>query len=394
MAVLLLLAGSATAWGASANIAAVDGLGDDGTAYVQSPNMGAVLFSDYPGVSMTAVRFADVNAATLANYDTLFLFACNPDVFSDSQKDDIVAFVNNGGKLVIWDAEDPGAGNSWDYSWLPTQFATNCPGATGDTGYPITIVEENQLSKSNPLDSLYIDVGTLGSQSDAVADSNIFTSYVPDEWCVDMTATNFNDVTGPVHVYTKSFGQGILIYSGLDWDYASQLYSPVTGPILQKILLQEFTAASLPCSVPITPTLDVIKVADKTVYNVDDTVTFTVTVTNPGTVPAEDVTLTDSPPPEVSLSQTVYPLGDIAPGNSASVDIIGKAVKEGCNLENEVVATGLLDGDPFFNGGATATFSIGTACGPVSTPEFPTLALPVGMLLGLVFVVYSIKKIK
>jgi uncharacterized repeat protein (TIGR01451 family) len=391
MAVLFLLVGSATAWGKSLNVAAVDDETGASALYVNSYNMDALVYSDFT-TPMTTVEPGNVNAATLANYDTLLLFACNPNVFSAGQKADIVAFVKGGGKLVIWDSEDPGAGNSWNYNWLPSPFATSCPGATGVFTGTLNILEENTLSSADSSSSYYIDTLKLTTQTDAVADSNVFTTYLPTDWCVDMEATNVLNQFGPNHVYTNTkagkVGTGIVIYSGLDWDYSDVQ----AGADLVKMVQQEFDTSTLPCLITPTPSLDVTKVVDKTVYNVDDTVTFTVRVTNPGTFTAEDVELVDSPPAEVSLSQTVYVLGDIAPGASAQVDIVGKAVKEGCDLKNEVIASGLYKGVPFFSGGATATFDIGTNCKPISTPEFPTLALPIAMIIGIVFIVYSVKR--
>jgi uncharacterized repeat protein (TIGR01451 family) len=386
---LLLVTLPASAWGTSTAVAAVDDFGGSSPNYVYSTQM-RYLFYSYFTTPMTTVEPGDVNAATLASYDTLLLFACNPTVFSVSQKADIVAFVEGGGKLVIWDSEEPGAGNSWDYSWLPTPFSSSCPGATGAFTGVLNILEENTLSSSVGASPYYIDTNKLVTQTDAVGDSNVFVSYLPSDWCVDMEATNVLNQIGPNHVYTKHAGDGIIIYCGLDWDYSGT----TAGADLIKIIQQEFDTSTLPCSASPEPSLTVTKVADKSVYDVGDTVTFTITVTNPGTFTADDVQLVDYPPAEVSLSQTTYDLGDIAGGQSVFQDIIGTADTEGCNVKNDVIATGFYNGVAFFSGGDSATFDIGTNCDGTPVPEFPTIAMPVTMMLGILFVVVMVQRRK
>jgi len=402
---VIMIASPAAAWGASHNVAAVTD-GSSTSAQVCSSQMGCVYFSDYestvPGLDMVTMSPANVNTVNLANYDTLFLFATNPSVFSASQKADINAFVARGGKLLIWDSEDPGTGTVWDYQWLKTPFATAVPGAYGAHGI-LDIVANNQLSSDNPADASYIDAAGLGSNTDAVGDANVFTSFVPSQWCVDMTADSVLTwmPTGPTHVFTaNSASSGIIIYSGLDWDAAGYTSGWGTSDAyeLKKILRNEMTASSLPCGIPPSTTLTVQKTCDKAVYAVGDTVVCTISVTNPDTTyTAEDVAIIDYPPAEVSLISTPVNLGDIGPGQTVETKLRGTAVAEGCNLENSVVATGYYLNLPIFTGGDTTTFDIGNTCGgcpPGTTcaPEFPSLALPVGMILGIAFIAYSLRK--
>jgi uncharacterized repeat protein (TIGR01451 family) len=393
--VALMLISPAMAWGASVNVAAVDDNSGTYSTYVQSSTMGRVYYSDY-SQTFTTVQPANVNAATLANYDTLFLFACNPSVFTAQQKADIVAFVTSGGKLIIWDSEEPGYLNQWDYSWLPSPFLTAVPGAQGARGI-LTIVEENVLSSNDPTSPYFISEAILGSNTDAVGDANVFTSYVPADWCVDMLAKNVLNIEGPTHVYTKSVGTGIIIYCGLDWDYAGTSTgwgSDTSGAYhLKKILQQEFNADSLPCNVQPSGNLDVTKTADKACYTVGETITFTVTVTNPANNPytASNVGLVDYPPAEVTLIDPAsYALGDLAPGQSVVTFITGTAAANGNGLENSAVATGYYMGAPVFTGGDTVTFNIG--CNNV--PEFPTLALPIGLIIGMMGAVAMIRRRK
>jgi uncharacterized repeat protein (TIGR01451 family) len=400
MAILLaviMVVSPVAAWGASVKVAAVDDESGTSATSVYSGQMGTFYYSDYAAQTITTEQPANINAATLAKYDTLFLFACNPAVFSASQKADIVAWVNAGGKLVITDSEDPYP-NTWDYTWLPAPFATAVPGAQGASG-KLFDVEENQISKIDTTSPFYIDNLTLSSGTDAVGDANIFTSYVPSDWCVDMIADNVLAIPpGPTVVYTKGAGDGIVIYDGLDWDYAGSGtgYSG-NGQWIKKIIRNAFNAYSLPCSQPpIQQSLIVDKTCDKTVYAKDDLVVCTITVTNPGTYTAQNVGLVDYPPAEITMGTTTASLGNIAPGQTITTVFRATADKEGCDLENKVVATGYYGGQPIFTGGDTFVFTIGdpAACNPHPSPEFPTLALPVGMILGLAFVVYSLKPVR
>ncbi len=196
--------------------------------------------------TFTNLAPANVNAANLAAYDTVLMnvassqMGCNVDTLSTTAKADLVAFVNNGGKLIIYDSEC----SPQNYAWLPYSFTTNNPGAQGARG-TLTIIEENILSISPPGDTHYIDYVALGQNTDAVGDMNVMTT-LDSKWCLDMSGTNINQVTGPVHTYAK-YGSGLIVYNGLDVDYLSGGSDPVNG--LRKIWVQELQAASslLPC---------------------------------------------------------------------------------------------------------------------------------------------------
>jgi hypothetical protein len=198
----------------------------------------------------TPMDQAAVSAASLAPFDTAVLnmatsaMACNSATLSPAQQADLVAFVGGGKKLIIFDSEcSPGL----DYSWLPYPFTTNNPGAMGAPG-TLTIVEENTLSSNNPADPHFIDAVDLSVNTDAVGDMNVMTTLDPN-WCLDMSGTNYNNVTGPVHTYAKFpllTDAGLIIYNGLDQDYQW-----AGNPNLRKIWVQElqqpFNPSMLPC---------------------------------------------------------------------------------------------------------------------------------------------------
>jgi len=176
--------------------------------------------------------------------------ACNVNGnLSAPQKADLVTFVQQGGKLIIYDSECA----PQNYSWLPYPFTTSNPGARGAFG-TVTIVEDNVLSSGNSLDSHFINATILGTQTDAIGDMNVMTTRDAN-WCLDMSGTNVLGVTGPVHTYAR-FGSGLLIYNGMDVDVLGSSTAPnaANGPgNLSKIWLQELQAAFNPSPVADLP---------------------------------------------------------------------------------------------------------------------------------------------
>jgi len=204
--------------------------------------------------TFTAMSPADVSAANLAPFDTAVLnmaswaMACNTDTLSASQKADLVDFVADGHKLIIYDSECwPGP---LDYSWMPFPFSTSNPGAMGAPG-TLTIVEDNYLSTNDGADPHFVSAAYLSSNTDAVGDMNVMTTYDPN-WCVDMSGTNYNQVTGPVHTYADypaGSAAGLFIYNGMDMDY---LYNNEAN--LRRVWTQELQqpfnpVVNLPCIV-------------------------------------------------------------------------------------------------------------------------------------------------
>ena len=218
--------------------------------------------SDLNAINFTAMAPSAVSAASLATYDTAVLnmasnaMACNPNNLTAQAKIDLVDFVDEGKKLIIYDSECyPGP---IDYSWLPYPFTTANPGALGASG-TLTVVENNSLSGTigdsscTGVDPYCIDVAYLGSYTDAVGDMNVMTAHDPN-WCVDMSGTNAINVTGPVHTYAKyppATDSGLIIYNGLDVDYMT--ISGSGHDELQKIWVQElqqpFNPSGLPCGI-------------------------------------------------------------------------------------------------------------------------------------------------
>ena len=185
----------------------------------------------------------DVNAANLAMYDTAVLNVASPGTYCNTgnltgqAQADLNTFVGNGKKLIIYDSEC----SPQDYSWLPYPFTTANPGQQRAHG-TLTIRENNFLSTMigdltcGGLDVHCINASYLGGSTDAVGDMNVMTTYDPN-WCLDMSGTNINRNTVPVHTYAKSpsgTDKGLIICNGLDMDYLT-----LNDPQLRKIWVQE-----------------------------------------------------------------------------------------------------------------------------------------------------------
>ena len=210
------------------------------------------------GGDLSAFNFVNlpvgsVNASNLAVVDTALLnvaspgMGCSTSSLSDAAKAALVSFLNGGGKLIIYDSEC----SSVDYSWLPTPFTTNNPGAAGAQGVA-ELVENDALGTTNPGDPEFVDLAALSQNTDAVGDANVMTTRDP-AWCLHMSATNVNLVSGPAHTYAR-VGQGLLIYNGFDVDYMPN-DPPNTLTKLWtlelKVPFDPTPRSALPCRVPV-----------------------------------------------------------------------------------------------------------------------------------------------
>lgn len=215
------------------------------------------IIGDFSEFHFSPMLPSAVSASSLASYDTVVLnmaasamWVTDPNTLNvtfaldATQKQAIVDWVGAGGKLIIYDSEMSLGGAGLDYSWLPYPFTTNNPGAMGAAG-TLTIVEENVLSSKDPLKPTFIDAVHLGTMTDAVGDMNVMTTHDPN-WYVDMAGTNVNGVSGPVHTYAR-YGNGLMIYNGLDQDYQAD----PTADGLMKIWYLE-----LACAFNLTPMTD------------------------------------------------------------------------------------------------------------------------------------------
>lgn len=183
------------------------------------------------GDSFTFVNLAPATIAdgTIANpivaggFDTVVLMGPNfnfatywadPDFNSR-----ITNFVDDGGKLIIYTSEDLSAN---EFAGFIYPFTIDTPGQTGSFSGTLTNLVDDTLSASNPADPYYVNLALITSQTDAVGDLTVMTSY-DSHWYIDLFGTNVNNVGGPGHTYAF-YGDGLIIMNGLDVDYTGSAY--------------------------------------------------------------------------------------------------------------------------------------------------------------------------
>jgi hypothetical protein len=165
------------------------------------------------------------NPITAGGFDTVVLMATNFNFASYWTDTDfntrITDFVYNGGKLIIYTSE---TNSATEFSAFIYPFAVDTPGATGSRSGTLTNLVDDTLSSSEPTDATYVDLAKITSDTDAVGDLTVMTSYDA-HWYIDLFGINVNHVGGPAHTYAF-YGSGIIIFNGLDVDYTGNSYPP------------------------------------------------------------------------------------------------------------------------------------------------------------------------
>jgi len=129
--------------------------------------------------------------------------------------------------------------------------------------------------------------------------------------------------------------------------------------------------------------------------------TYTISYLNGNTYPVDNVVITDTLPAEVEFVSATsggteaggvvtWNIGTVAAGASGSVSVTVK-VKAG-TADGYISNSVMIDSDQ--TPPTTVNEQTSVQTGVIPSPEFPTLALPVGMILGLAFVVYSLKPVR
>ncbi len=240
------------------------------------PALAGFNFFDTPVASLSLTSLTDGSICGGTACDTLVLnvasspgfggLGCTTAGLTAAQKADINGFAANGGKVIIYDSECTFSG-SVDYSWVTFPFNTNNPGAQGFVGGTLNIVEDNILSHNDSTNPHYIDSNAITTQTDAVGDMNVVDLTTVDPgWCLDLSGTNVNNVSGATHMYAQS-GTGLYIYNGLDTDYISGFVGPTGSGQLAKIWQQELEAVPDPALLPCLVSLVGITLSPDTAEN-------------------------------------------------------------------------------------------------------------------------------
>ncbi len=167
-------------------------------------------------------------------------------------KQALVAWVANGNKLIISDADSCGPGQVPDYSFLPYRFATSNPGGRAAAS-ALQIVEQNFLVSPDSHDPAFFDEPSWrlkknGNMSNDFGDSNTVIRY-DDHWCGALFGTNAIGGSGFVMAYAH-YGRGVILYDGIDRDQSANL---AYQQYVARQLLLPFRPDPLPCSLRVAP---------------------------------------------------------------------------------------------------------------------------------------------
>jgi hypothetical protein len=200
------------------------------------------------------ILITDITTTTLSRFDTLVLSqVCDVGTaLSPSQKQAIVNWVRQGGKLIIYDSDVCGGYSLFatgvpvvDYSWLPYPFVTDNPGGRGSSSGHFTVVANDTMVSNDPTSPYYIDAAAIDRTE--IGDANVMITHDPN-WCGDALARNVNNQQGFVHAYAF-YGNGLIIYNGLDTD-------DISDPAMAKIWEQELAQVWDPTGGQRPPTLN------------------------------------------------------------------------------------------------------------------------------------------
>jgi hypothetical protein len=232
-------------------------------------------------------------------------------------KQALVAWVANGNKLIISDADSCGSGQVPDYSFLPYSFATSNPGGRAAAS-ALQILEQNFLVSPDSHNPAFFDEPSWrlrqnGNQSNDFGDSNTIVQY-DDHWCGALFGTNAIGASGFVMAYAH-YGRGVIVYDGIDRDqYQNLAYQQYAA----RQLLLPFRPDPLPCTLRVAPfaiTTDVSLVNREVGTGQSVTYPLTVIGARPGF--AGTVALSIVPPQGATIGGHVDPvsvsLGRTAP---------------------------------------------------------------------------------
>ena len=250
--------------------AAPPGSGNTGTYTAANGGMNAVT------VNLTNVPTSTLqsNPNALSGYDTAIVYqTCNIGN-QPAAMGALNQFVQNGGKLMIFDADgcsnDLGVAN-WSGFLFP--FTTNNPGPQGASGTYDNVVPSD----------LTTGLTTGAVPGDAMGDANVFTTH-SSSWFESITGTNVN-TTGIVQAYARTSSGGIAIYEGEDFFFTFGVDAH-----LQLVFDNELNLAWSPDNLPGSSTITLSPVSQAAPAGT--TVPLTAHVTDTGGNPLSGVSVT------------------------------------------------------------------------------------------------------
>jgi len=168
--------------------------------------------------TFTRIPAGFVDATWLAGQNMVILNGiCDSSQFlSPAQGRLLNDFVAAGHKLAIYNADMCGETTAYDF--LPYQFTTSNPGASGAHGDRLIEVESDDLGSLDKNDTKrYLDaLGYAKNENNQIGDANTVTAK-DDHWCGHLFGTNAKHVNGFMQMYAP-YGKGVFIFGGFDMD--------------------------------------------------------------------------------------------------------------------------------------------------------------------------------
>jgi hypothetical protein len=194
-------------------------------------------------VTLTDVPVSTIDTGgtvALAPFDTLILYEVCDIASHPKTIEAINAFLTNGGKVMLFDADRcaEGFGGKATYGSFLFPFETNSPGPKGASGSYLTVVSSSLTSG--------LAVGP--QEGDSVGDGNIFTAF-EGPWCASITAENVEKTSGFVEATAQTPSGGLIIYEGEDFWFT---FGPTEHLrlVFDDMLEQSWAPAGLPCTIP------------------------------------------------------------------------------------------------------------------------------------------------
>jgi hypothetical protein len=353
------------------------------------PDGGSFTFSNVAPADIA--NGAISNPITAGGYDTVVLMAMDfnfATYWADTDfSNRITDFVNAGGKLIIYTSEFT-SGTAFSNFLYP--FTVDTPGQTGSFSGTLTNLADDTLSSNNSATDTYpnglgsyIDLSKITSQTDAVGDLTVMTSY-NSHWYIDMFGKNVNNVGGPGHTYAF-YGNGLIIFNGLDVDYASGSPTNANGAgAINMIWWRELCAQELGPSVSVNG-LTLTPASDTNL--IPGSHTLTATVRN---------TQTNNPVSGVVVTFSIISGPNIGLTGSGTTNVNGTVT---FTYSSSTIGTDTIQASiPSATGGAdiTSTATKEWVTSPINIiPEVPfgTLLATTAMCLGFISIV-AIGKIR
>jgi PKD repeat protein len=234
-------------------------------------------------VTVTDVAVSTIDAKgepAIEPFDTLILYEVCDIASHPTTMNAINTFLENGGKVMIFDADRcaPGEGGLADYKTFLFPFTTNSPGPKGALNGPYLKVVPSTLTTG-------LKVGA--QEGDAVGDANVFTSF-EGPWCTSIVAENTNKQKGIVEASAQTPAGGLAVYEGEDFWFSFKP-TPHLRLVFDDILKQNWAPTGLECKVPAS---NIVLTPPSQAHFTGETATVTAKVTEIENNPVEGVEVT------------------------------------------------------------------------------------------------------